>query len=171
LTNYKPDGTTVIDSYEYSYDKAGNMVSKKEHLGNNHSDSTTIERITAYKHDALNRLIEVDEPATVQFELAKKTTSYSYDKAGNRIGEYILEGTKLTSKIYKYNEQNRLMSVVEGDIIADTTKTTKYVYDNNGNHLGDFRIGKATLEWCPGRTQTGNGCKKNWNNLITFFES
>jgi len=135
LTNFKPDGTTVIDSYEYSYDKAGNMVSKKENLGNNHSDSTTIERITTYKHDALNRLTEVDEPATVQFELVKKTTSYKYDTAGNRIGEYILEGTKLTSKIYKYNEQNRLMSIVEGDIVADTTKTTKYVYDNNGNQL------------------------------------
>ncbi|HEY9161761.1 MAG TPA: hypothetical protein VIS94_11820 [Desulfomonilia bacterium] len=45
------------------------------------------------------------------------------------------------------------------------------VYDNNDKHLGDLRIGKATIEWCPGRTHKGNGKQKNWDELIRFFNS
>ena len=45
------------------------------------------------------------------------------------------------------------------------------VYDNQGNHRGDLRIGKATIEWCAGRVRTGNGKKKNWDELIAFFNS
>jgi hypothetical protein len=44
------------------------------------------------------------------------------------------------------------------------------VYDNSGKHLGDLRIGKATIEWCKGKTQTGNGEKKGWDDLIAWFE-
>ena len=44
------------------------------------------------------------------------------------------------------------------------------VYDNDGKHLGDLRIGKATIEWCKGKTQQGNGEKKKWADLIEWFE-
>ena len=44
------------------------------------------------------------------------------------------------------------------------------VYNNRGGHLGDLRIGKATIEWCKGQTQKGNGIKKCWEELIRFFE-
>lgn len=44
------------------------------------------------------------------------------------------------------------------------------VYDNQGKHLGDLRIGKATIEWCSGKTQTGNGNKIKWAELIRFME-
>ena len=33
------------------------------------------------------------------------------------------------------------------------------IYDTAGKHLGDLRIGKATIEWCKGKTQAGNGIK------------
>jgi hypothetical protein len=45
------------------------------------------------------------------------------------------------------------------------------VYDAQNNHLGDLRLGKATIEWCRGRTRTGNGKKKSWEELIAFLES
>ena len=45
------------------------------------------------------------------------------------------------------------------------------VYDNDGKHLGDLRIGKATIEWCKGKTRTGNGVQKKWVNLIDWFEA
>lgn len=45
------------------------------------------------------------------------------------------------------------------------------VYDNQDKHLGDLRIGKATLEWCKGKTQNGNGHKVKWTDLIEWFES
>jgi hypothetical protein len=45
------------------------------------------------------------------------------------------------------------------------------VYDNNGQHLGDLRVGKAKIEWCRGRTRTGNGKIVTWQQLIGWFES
>ncbi len=50
------------------------------------------------------------------------------------------------------------------------TGITMDVYDNNGNHLGDLRVGKAKIEWCKGRTRTGNGVTKNWTDLIAWFQ-
>jgi len=44
------------------------------------------------------------------------------------------------------------------------------VYDNQENHLGDLRIGKATIEWCKGRTRKGNGKQVSWQDLIGWFE-
>jgi len=43
------------------------------------------------------------------------------------------------------------------------------VSDGNG-HIGDLRIGKATIEWCGGKTQQGNGIKKSWPELIRLFD-
>ncbi len=45
------------------------------------------------------------------------------------------------------------------------------VYDNNDQHLGDLRIGRARIEWCKGRTRTGNGVQVTWQQLIDWFES
>jgi hypothetical protein len=49
------------------------------------------------------------------------------------------------------------------------TGITLDVYDNQGQFLGDLRIGRATIEWCEGRTRAGNGVQKTWSNLIAFF--
>jgi hypothetical protein len=45
------------------------------------------------------------------------------------------------------------------------------VYDNKSEYLGDLRIGKGTIEWCKGKKQKGNGVRKNWPELIAWFES
>ena len=44
------------------------------------------------------------------------------------------------------------------------------IYDNDENHLGDLRIGKATIEWCKGRTRRGNGNRVSWKKLIEWME-
>jgi hypothetical protein len=41
-----------------------------------------------------------------------------------------------------------------------------YVADNQGRHKGTLRIGKATVEWCKGRTRMGNGRKLPLEKLI-----
>jgi hypothetical protein len=43
------------------------------------------------------------------------------------------------------------------------------VKDPQNRHLGDLCIGRATIEWCPGRTRRGGGKRKTWNDLIAFF--
>lgn len=45
------------------------------------------------------------------------------------------------------------------------------VYDSKDVHLGDLGIGKAGLEWCRGKTHSGNGVKISWNEFITWAES
>jgi hypothetical protein len=44
------------------------------------------------------------------------------------------------------------------------------VYDSNDKHLGDLRIGRATIEWCKGRTRNGNGVQVDWPTLIQLLE-
>ncbi len=44
------------------------------------------------------------------------------------------------------------------------------VYDTDGTYMGDLRIGRATIEWCKGKTRTGNGSKKSWKQLTEWFE-
>lgn len=45
------------------------------------------------------------------------------------------------------------------------------VYDASDTHLGDLHIGKAKLEWCRGKTRSGNGVQVGWPELIAWFES
>jgi hypothetical protein len=37
-------------------------------------------------------------------------------------------------------------------------------------HLGDFYLGRGAVEWCKGKKARGNGVRKNWHELIAFFE-
>ena len=109
LVNSKED-RTAISSYHYTYDAAGNQLTKVEEKGT-----------TTYTYDNLNRLSSVSEPSG-------KVTSYTYDGAGNRKTEKVLYAMAEGSTIYTYNSQNRLIS---------TSSTggayRKYIYDNNGN--------------------------------------
>jgi len=45
------------------------------------------------------------------------------------------------------------------------------VRGNDNTFLGDLRIGKATIEWCQGKTRAGNGKQKTWDELIEFFNA
>ena len=44
------------------------------------------------------------------------------------------------------------------------------IYDNQGNFLGDLRVGKATIEWCKGKTRSNNGKKVNLEQFIQWIE-
>ena len=96
MTNQSGNGT-IISEYQYSYDKAGNQLTKSEAKGT-----------TTYAYDYLNRLASVTEPD------GKKTT-YNYDRAGNRSSELIEKGLLSGITIYSYNASNRLISTVSSD--------------------------------------------------------
>lgn len=40
------------------------------------------------------------------------------------------------------------------------------IADNDGSHVGKLRIGRATIEWCPGRTRIGNGRRMRLESFI-----
>jgi YD repeat-containing protein len=120
LTNKKADGT-VLDTYTYTYDQAGNQTSKKEIINNITKGTTT------YTYDKLNRLATVKEPNG-------NLTAYTYDAASNRATEKLIGNGQTIENVYTYNEQNRLLGVTTStDGIV--TVTTTYTYDNNGNQL------------------------------------
>ncbi len=118
LTNAKGNGT-VISSYSYTYDAAGNQLTKKDSKG-----------ITTYTYDKDNRLSTVTEPEG-------KKTSYTYDAAGNRKSEDIIVSAATSSAIYVYDKCNRLVTKVASD-----GTDTRFLYDQNGNLISKS-IGKV----------------------------
>lgn len=112
LVNKKYDGT-LINSYSYTYDAAHNQTSKIDGKGT-----------TSYIYDSLNRLEKVTEPTG-------RVTSYTFDRAGNRLTEATTLVTTAAITTYKYNEQNRLMSTITSS--GSENITNLYSYDANGN--------------------------------------
>ena len=118
LNNAKGDGT-VISSYSYTYDAAGNQLTKKDSKGT-----------TTYIYDKDNRLCTVSEPEG-------KKTSYTYNAAGNRRSEDVVARAVTSSAIYVYDNCNRLVTTLSSD-----GTDTRYLYDRNGNLISKS-IGKV----------------------------
>ncbi len=154
LKNYSTGGAIPDDSYSYTYDAAGNQLSKSEIVG------SVNKGVTQFAYDELNRLSRVTEPNG-------KQTAYTYDGAGNRLTETVTENEAAKLISYSYNEQNRLTHS-ESDK-NNTKETTVYKYDNNGNllyksmeitkkidpynppttHFGMFIPGQGKTEYAP----------------------
>lgn len=130
LRNKKADGS-IMDEYSYTYDEAGNQVTKKEYI-NGKDKGTTI-----YTYDELNRLETVTEPSS-------RITTYSYDKAGNREVEIIEHNGEKVVNTYEYDDRNRLEKITTR-VNGSVTETTSYTYDNNGNQLMVTKNGERTV--------------------------
>lgn len=127
---YTKEDDTVIESHRYTYDKAGKIISEE-----NSSSLSDLNEIRRYEYDTLGRLVlsdikdieEVTENGETDIsEENKVTTSYNYDKVGNRVSKT----ENGTETVYVYNGLDQLISETEdGD-------TLTYSYDLNGNQIG-----------------------------------
>ena len=121
---------TVISAWEYSYDLAGNILSKINKAG---SAPVTI----SYQYDRLGRLTEEDYSGW-------KRTLYTYDVYSNRI-KMMVEGKTKDELVsvtgYEYGLNNRLEKETKKQ--GKTTETYRYRYDDNGNET--FRIWEKTV--------------------------
>jgi RHS repeat-associated protein len=117
LVNTKVDDS-VISTYQYTYDAAGNQLKKVESKGT-----------TTYTYDRNNRLSTVTEPES-------KVTSYTYDAAGNRRSEKVEYGLISSATVYSYDECERLTATMSSD-----GTEIRYLYDRNGN-LASKSVGK-----------------------------
>ena len=120
---------TVISAWEYSYDVAGNILSKINKAG---SAPATI----SYQYDRLGRLTEEDYPGW-------KRTLYTYDAYSNRMKMMVEGRTKdelVSVTSYEYSLNNRLEKETKKQ--GKTTETYRYRYDDNGNET--FRIWEKT---------------------------
>jgi RHS repeat-associated protein len=101
-------GTTNVDGATYTYDNAGNRLSKQNLLNN----------ITEhYDYDAIYQLKHVIQDLSGGGQTT--TESYTYDQVGNRL-------SALNVAQYNYDSSNHLNSSSDG---------VTYTYDNNGNTL------------------------------------
>lgn len=107
LTN-KTQSEEVISSYAYTYDKAGNRLTKTEP-----------DLKTSYTYDVLYRLAQTTitklKDNGKEKEKKNQLETYTYDVVGNRLTD--------RKDTYSYNSLNQLL----------TTKDYSYEYDKNGN--------------------------------------
>jgi RHS repeat-associated protein len=123
LVNYGPTDD-VISYFYYTYDAAGNRLSKE-----------TIEGTESYTYDALNQLTSVMYPDGI-------TTEFVYDAMGNRLT--VTDNGTVTG--YTVNELNQYTSVdgttyeydLNGNLISrnDNGQTTYYDYDFENQLIG-----------------------------------
>jgi len=114
------EGDTLLDSYEYSYDRRGNQTEKVE---NGYS--------TKYYYDPLSRIKTVEEESG-------DVLHYVYDDLGNiaSIGEINPGG--ITETINSYDPCSRLIS----STTANTSETQRllFAYDSEGNQISRYKM-------------------------------
>ncbi|MCL2579849.1 MAG: hypothetical protein FWE32_07420 [Oscillospiraceae bacterium] len=107
---HSQDGFT-LDSFQYSYDPAGNItgIEKQRHQASEDSG------LFSYGYDPVGRLISAKHN--------DKMNTYTYDNLGNRISG-IQNGVETT---YSYNARNQLIRTTEPEV------ESSYSYDERGN--------------------------------------
>lgn len=117
----------LIDSYEYSFGKNGELTGIIE------TDSNGNEITTEYSYNSVGFLLS----EKISSDNGTLKQVYDYDYAGNRISKetivsgdissFVTENIEIGKTIYVYNEINQLVKEQIGD------KENNYTYDGNGN--------------------------------------
>ena len=129
-----------MESYTYAYDKNSNIVKKTEI--NRYSAKKAVNETKDYTYDAFGRLIK-----TVTTDHAdgdqKKTVTYTYDNAGNRLSED--DGNEKTTYAYNGLDQIKTATVEKGQAVDSVRQ---YSYDGSGNEteVKDTKTGERTLK-------------------------
>ena len=180
---------TVLDSYEYSYDQAGNLVASSqkregmpEATGNYEYGYDEIGRLNAvvkdgsplrsYTYDAFGNRTILDEAGVKTEYLYNKanqlmrtdtphgTTIFEYDKRGNAIHKRTEAVSNTVSVSYTYGANNRLIQAVKNT--DGKSLTARYAY----NGLG-MRVSRTTdagsIDYILDQT-------KMYNNLLESIQ-
>jgi RHS repeat-associated protein len=120
ITNQIPGATPVVLSrYDYTYDTNNNRTHQLD------TQSSMVQESTDYSYDFDDRLTGF----TVAGGSSVVTTSYVLDAAGNRIREFVDNGSTVINRELTYDVFNHLTRVREA--AGDITLT----YDDNGSPL------------------------------------
>ncbi len=105
-------GLTTLSRFTYVRDAVGNPTSV-----------TTLDGVTTYDYDSLDRLTETCFPLGCTGPVNTDFIRYTYDAVGNRLSE--VKPTSTTT--YSYDAADRLLSSLTGSL------PTSYSHDANGN--------------------------------------
>ena len=134
----------IKEAYVYTYDRNINIKSERivsDYEQNGEGQGKDITRV--YTYDTAGRLTETRETDNSDGTAGTGITSYTYDKAGNRLTE--TKSGSMTS--YSYNDLDQLTECRT----AGETKT--YSYDRNGNQTleitkeGDAEKGRRSYAY------------------------
>jgi RHS repeat-associated protein len=131
------NGSTLISSYNYTYDAEGNRLSQVETNGG-------APETTGYTYDTFNRLLSVSYPIDTTFPTGRVVT-YEYDSVGNRVRETERDGTGvvIADKKGTFDGINRLTQL---DDVLDASRSTAFGYDSNGNQTAKT-VGGVTTKY------------------------
>jgi RHS repeat-associated protein len=127
LTNQQ--GSTLLSSYDYSYDANGNRTEQVEINGG-------AAETTGYSYDSADRLTQVDYPET--------SVVYTYDANFNRLSEVetrLSDSAVIKDQSYAYNNRNQLTGITDN---LDAANSVTYSYDDNGNQTRKVKGSETT---------------------------
>jgi YD repeat-containing protein len=150
-----PNGTVTTTDYDAlgrpilveSQDAQGNPIARTHYSLDAAGHRTRLSepnRTLDYAYDALYRLTQ----ETLTDAQGTRTTTWSYDKVGNRLSQTLLSsppGEEEEYTTYSYDDNDRLLTATTNGQI------TAYSYDDNGNTLtkSDPQEGQTTYTWNP----------------------
>ena len=145
------DQEKIIDSYDYTYDNAGNKITVDQKRS-----GTGIQNVSyTYGYDAVNRLIHVSREK-------ERLREYTYDAFGNRIEKKDFENESIIR--YSYNANNQLISET-GNLLEKT-----YQYDQRGNIRKICEDGKVLKEFTFDCTNRLKKVQKFENGITDIAE-
>ncbi|MCO1604046.1 DNRLRE domain-containing protein [Desulfosporosinus nitroreducens] len=126
----KGSDDSIISSFEYGYDQAGNITQEIQ-------TQTGSVYTRTYTYDAADEVIGFTE----QSDQELKTYSYTYDKTGNRLTEDITGKDDTKHLTYDYNEGDELiLKSHDGD-------RDRFDYDKNGNVIRSTTQGNQVTSY------------------------
>ncbi len=62
------------------------------------------------------------------------------------------------------------MRDLDVEISCGNNGVTFDIYNNDGTFAGKLRLGKATVEWCKGKTRMGNGHRFSLREFLDYLD-
>jgi len=133
---------------EWDYDSQGNILEQRVYTqplnistlspGSLPTPPSGAVYVTDMQYDAASRKIKETDPQIATFDpnthtttQVRPTTTYTYDKVGNRLTKTLGAGTAQAVTEYSYYDaDNRLVAAIDGGRVLST-----YSYDANGNRV------------------------------------
>ena len=120
----KKTDSRVNKSLAYTYDKAGNVLTKTTYDGS----------ITDYRYDSANKLVSLRNPDFLE-------VSYQYDGAGRLLNRILSNGAKTG---YTWYDNGRLQTLTNTSANGTIINSATYTRDRLGNVTGQSDAGGAT---------------------------